>query len=266
MGLQLVILGYHRSGTSAVTQHLVRAGLFVGDDLLGANTSNPHGHFEDRAFIDIHERIFRENGENWLAPNPFVPIVSREVRNRIRALVGNRDAYHSAWAFKDPRACLFVDMWRTMLSDPHFLICLRHYRACIDSVVRRALAGVSTTTVRHDARLQMLVAADHDAIGRSWIAHMLPLLRLMRHHGDRVHVVDVEHASGSIAADLHTKFGLSLEPVPLAETFDDSIFHSNASADIALSRDVETLAERVWQALLEMARQTGNADELGEAA
>jgi len=35
---QLVILGYHRSGTSAATQHLVRAGLFVGDELLSGKT------------------------------------------------------------------------------------------------------------------------------------------------------------------------------------------------------------------------------------
>jgi len=250
MARQLVILGYHRSGTSAATQHLVRAGLFVGDELLSANASNPHGHFEDRAFIRIHERIFTENGENWLAPSPFVPIVSPDLRQHIRELVADRDAHHNVWGFKDPRACLFVDVWRTMLSAPRFLICLRHYRACVDSVVRRALSAVRTTTDRHEARVQMLLAADHDAIARSWVAHMLPLLRLMRRHPDIVHTVAVGEMRGSIAGDLAARFGFPLAPVDLAETFDPRLYKADAAVDISLSSEVAALAERVWQELL----------------
>lgn len=256
MGLQLVILGYHRSGTSAATQHLVRAGLFVGDELLGANASNPHGHFEDRAFIDVHERIFRENGENWLAPNPFIPIASPEVRNHIRGLVANRDAYHEYWGFKDPRACLFVDLWRTMLSAPRFLVCLRHYRACVDSVVRRALAGVRTTTERRQARIQMLVAADHDAIARSWVAHMLPLLRLMRRHPEIVHAVNIAEVKGSVAGCLRERFGFPLASIAIEETFEPALYRMDDAVDIHLSHEVETLAERVWDALLEAHART----------
>ncbi len=247
---QLVILGYHRSGTSAATQHLVRAGLFVGDELLSGNASNPHGHFEDRAFVRIHERIFAENGEKWLAPSPFVPIVSPDLRQHIKALVADRDAHHSFWGFKDPRACLFVDMWRTMLSSPRFLVCLRHYRACVDSVVRRALSAVRTTTARDEARHQMLTASDHDAIARSWIAHMLPLLRLMRQHPQIVHSVSVGETHGSIAGVLAQRFGFPLEPVDLADTFNPALYKADADVDIRLSDDVAALAERVWQALL----------------
>lgn len=259
MGRQLVILGYHRSGTSAATQHLVRAGLFVGDELLSANESNPHGHFEDRAFIRIHERIFSENGAGWLAPSPFVPIVSPDLRKQIRALLADRDAHHDFWGFKDPRACLFVDTWRTMLSAPRFLVCLRHYRACVDSVVRRGLSAVRTTTLRSEARRQMLLASDHDAIARSWIAHMLPLLRLMRLHPAMVHSVCVGDMPYSIAGDLAARFGLPLEPVPLADTFDPDLFKADDEVDIRLSDDIAALAERVWLALMD-AHVTGLAD------
>lgn len=248
---QLVILGYHRSGTSAATQHLVRAGLFVGDELLAANASNPHGHFEDRAFVRLHERIFAENGENWLAPSPFVPIVSAELRQDVRALVADRDAHHSFWGFKDPRACLFVDFWRTMLSAPRFLVCLRHYRACVDSVVRRSLSAVRTTTARQEARYQMLTGADHDAIARSWIAHMLPLLRLMQQQPEIVYSVSVGNVHGSIAGTIARRFGLPLEPVELAETFDPALYRADADVDIRLSDEVAALAERVWRALLD---------------
>ena len=47
MSDQLIVAGFHRSGTSLVCQLLHRAGLFLGYDLLGPAFSNPHGHFED---------------------------------------------------------------------------------------------------------------------------------------------------------------------------------------------------------------------------
>ncbi|GAB5376162.1 MAG: hypothetical protein AcusKO_26240 [Acuticoccus sp.] len=227
------------------------AGLFVGDELLSANESNPHGHFEDRAFIRIHERIFSENGAGWLAPSPFVPIVSPDLRNHIRALLADRDAHHSFWGFKDPRACLFVDTWRTMLSAPRFLVCLRHYRACVDSVVRRALSAVRTTTARNEARQQMLLASDHDAIARSWIAHMLPLLRLMRLHPAIVHSVCVGDMPLSIAADLADRFGLPLSPIPLSASFEPTLFKADVDVEITLSDETAQIAERVWVALME---------------
>jgi len=39
---QLIVAGFHRSGTSLVCQVLHRAGLFLGYDLLGAVFSNPY--------------------------------------------------------------------------------------------------------------------------------------------------------------------------------------------------------------------------------
>ncbi|WMS42162.1 hypothetical protein RDV64_19150 [Acuticoccus sp. MNP-M23] len=249
--MQLVILGYHRSGTSAATQHLARAGLFVGDDLLGANASNPHGHFEDRAVVAIHEAIFHENGQHWLSPNPLVPIISPMVRAKAVDYVATRSAWHDVWGFKDPRACLFVDFWRTVLPKPRFLICLRHYRACIDSVVRRALVAVRSTALQADAQDQMRLSVDHDAIARSWVCHMMPLLSLMRRHPELVHTVDVSNLDGSIAGDLNRRFGLPLADIPLSDTFDPELYHSSADAHVILSRETEALAERVWLALLE---------------
>ena len=57
MSHQLIIAGFHRSGTSLVSQLLHRAGLFLGYDLMGASFSNPHGHYEDIEVYDLHEQI-----------------------------------------------------------------------------------------------------------------------------------------------------------------------------------------------------------------
>ncbi len=44
----IVVLGMHRSGTSAMTGLLSKLGASPGSDLLPANPSNPKGFFENK--------------------------------------------------------------------------------------------------------------------------------------------------------------------------------------------------------------------------
>ncbi|WP_108660409.1 hypothetical protein [Acuticoccus kandeliae] len=250
--MQLVVVGYHRSGTSALTQHLAHCGLFIGVDLLGVKASNPRGHFEDRIFVALHDRILRDNGERWLAPDPFVPMISGAIRQDILAAVAARDAEHACWGFKDPRACLFLDLWRTILSDAHFLVCLRHYASSIDSMIRRALDTVRAGTDHPLAHMHMQVAADPARILRSWISHMLPVLRLMRAVPGRVHTVEMGRLppDASVAGDLAARFGLPLAAHPLAATFEPGLLRAEPDPAIRLPDPLTTVADRVWSALL----------------
>lgn len=63
MSEQLIITGFHRSGTSTTAQLLHRAGLFFGYELLEALPSNPYGHFEDREVVNLHPQILA--GDVW---------------------------------------------------------------------------------------------------------------------------------------------------------------------------------------------------------
>ena len=49
------IAGMHRSGTSLVAGLVRAAGLPMGEELVGASATNPHGHHEDRAFVALHD-------------------------------------------------------------------------------------------------------------------------------------------------------------------------------------------------------------------
>jgi len=53
----IVVLGMHRSGTSAVTKSLELMGVGLGDKLHPAGFDNPKGFWEDRVCIQINGRF-----------------------------------------------------------------------------------------------------------------------------------------------------------------------------------------------------------------
>ena len=60
----ILVLGMHRSGTSAVTGLLVRLGARA-KTLIRPNEHNPLGFWESDAFFAYHERLLRDAGTDW---------------------------------------------------------------------------------------------------------------------------------------------------------------------------------------------------------
>ncbi len=142
----LVVLGFHRSGTSFFSQWLQSAGVSMGpaDAMLVGSAGNPDGHFEDRAFLDFHVRamkakhskfmnqwggdycIFLPDYENeWWEDLPFAETVARG-RGRT-----------SPWGWKDPRTLLFVNLWARLFPDFVAILVYRHPLEVFYSVMRR---------------------------------------------------------------------------------------------------------------------------------
>ena len=69
----LIVAGFHQSGTSAIARSLHLGGLFLGDDLLGSEPSNPYGHFEDNEVITIHQDESRTLQELLCLPETIYP-------------------------------------------------------------------------------------------------------------------------------------------------------------------------------------------------
>ena len=53
----VVVLGMHRSGTSAITRGLEVLGVNLGDNLYPAAIDNPKGFWEDNDFLGINEEL-----------------------------------------------------------------------------------------------------------------------------------------------------------------------------------------------------------------
>jgi hypothetical protein len=139
----VVVLGMHRSGTSAVSRILNLLGADIGprDDLL-TDYDNPAGHWESRALVACNDRILAAFGRSWDFPPRLAP--GWENSERATSLLPDLSATFSSvygsspWVWKDPRTCLTLPLWRRVLGDGAVaVVVLRDPGAVVASVKRR---------------------------------------------------------------------------------------------------------------------------------
>jgi glycosyltransferase involved in cell wall biosynthesis len=134
----LVIAGMHRSGTSLVASLCQGGGIHIGDRLLGANSGNEAGHFEDLDFHRWHERVLRANGlgpEGYIAAGQVT--VPDGLRREAEELVRERRGLGRPWGWKNPRTTLLLDFWLELLPEAVFLGMVRPPWEVVDSLFRR---------------------------------------------------------------------------------------------------------------------------------
>ena len=116
----VLVLGMHRSGTSALTRALHSSGLCVTTDNLPANEANPHGYFESRSLMDVNDRILAELGGEWSAPPDLEEGFEQapqliQLSGLARATLQRVLPAGAVW--KDPRNCLLMPIWRQMIDE-----------------------------------------------------------------------------------------------------------------------------------------------------
>ena len=113
----LLVLGMHRSGTSAVTRVLNLAGVHLGANLMeGIDGNNRRGFWEHLDAVAINERLLHWFGRTWfdLRPLPEGWIhasATTEAMEQMGALIQQEFADAPLWALKDPRLCLLAPAW-----------------------------------------------------------------------------------------------------------------------------------------------------------
>jgi hypothetical protein len=139
---QVVVLGMHRSGTSALTGLLQRMGLWAGEeeDFPLADGHNQTGYWEHRGVWSVDEAILQTLGASWaevadLDLSRLEKGVRARLRERAREIVRDLDG-HGSWVIKDPRLCLLFPFWREILENP---FCILIYREPLP--VARSLAA-----------------------------------------------------------------------------------------------------------------------------
>lgn len=131
----IIVLGMHRSGTSAFSGVLGILGVNLGTDLLDARKENPKGFYENRKIIQLNEQLLEKLDsaadsvhalpEGWWDTKALNPLIAEATR-----LVKMEFGDTSILGMKDPRLCRLLPFWKRVFREleiePCFVIPLRN--------------------------------------------------------------------------------------------------------------------------------------------
>jgi Glycosyltransferase like family 2 len=141
-GTGVVVLGMHRSGTSAVTRtvNLLGVPTCVPHDLMRDRTANVRGHWESLTLVEQNERLLKAAGSDWWCPPPLDTDWSAVAGERQADAVARFNRVHPtpSWVCKDPRTCLTAPFWQATLPQRLiYVLALRHPLAVAASLTAR---------------------------------------------------------------------------------------------------------------------------------
>ena len=143
----VVVLGMHRSGTSAITRGLEVLGVNLGDNLYPAAIDNPKGFWEDNDFLGINEELLahldysvdRLGLIDWQMPSTAI-VESLELK--AEKLVSERCKKNALWGFKDPRTARLLPFWQAVFErvgcDVRYVIATRNPISIVESLYKRS--------------------------------------------------------------------------------------------------------------------------------
>ena len=131
----LLVIGMHRSGTSAIARMFNLLGAEISENLLPAGVGNELGHWEQADVLALHEEMLTSAGSSWddllgIKPSWFRSKTARDYGNAVAELIRSRFGSARLLVVKDPRIALFVPVWVEALSivgvEPRFVLPFRH--------------------------------------------------------------------------------------------------------------------------------------------
>jgi hypothetical protein len=142
----ILVLGMHRSGTSAVAGALSHLGVDFSERLIDPAEDNPKGFFEHADIWQQDQKILESLGSQWDDPLPLPEgwqdsAAVGEAYPQLQAVL-QRDFGRSMLAgIKDPRMCRLMPPWRGWLAregfSPHIVLVVRRPVEVIASLAKR---------------------------------------------------------------------------------------------------------------------------------
>lgn len=111
--IAVLVLGMHRSGTSALARLIGYLGAALPADAIEAHSDNARGYWESAAIVKADDQLLRVARSSWFDPRPLdlsrlEPSALRSRKDRIWEAVAAAFGDARLIAIKDPRQCRFV--------------------------------------------------------------------------------------------------------------------------------------------------------------
>jgi lipopolysaccharide biosynthesis protein/glycosyltransferase involved in cell wall biosynthesis len=144
----IVVLGMHRSGTSAITRALKVMGVSLGDSLMSAvSGDNEKGYWEDLDINKLNIELLQFLSHDW---HTLAPITHDELKSKklsvfsIRAIELLREKMKSVgtFAMKDPRTARLLPFWQAIFAhleyEVSYIITIRNPLSIVKSLNTRS--------------------------------------------------------------------------------------------------------------------------------
>jgi hypothetical protein len=132
----ILVLGMHRSGTSALARLLSLCGAALPRHLIEADAAvNAAGFWEPREIVALHDEVLAAAGSSWhdirsFPQSWFDSAVAASFRERLGASITREFGAAPLLVVKDPRLCRLLPLWRPVLAglgiEPCAVIAIRN--------------------------------------------------------------------------------------------------------------------------------------------
>src|SRR3954467_12423515 len=112
----ILVLGMHRSGTSALSGVACSLGGSAPNNLLPANFANPSGYWESWPLVQAHDELLASADSSWddwreLDPRWYVSDAAQRSRIRLQETIRSEYDHNPLFVVKDPRICRFLPLF-----------------------------------------------------------------------------------------------------------------------------------------------------------
>jgi glycosyltransferase involved in cell wall biosynthesis len=147
MNKLIVVLGMHRSGTSAVTRSLTVMGIDLGDKMMPPmEGNNPKGFWEDIDINALNIEMMHALSSDWHYLTLIDAVDVETLRSKgffLRAvdLIRKKIDHAPSFGFKDPRVAKLLPFWKEVINycqfDVSYILAIRHPRSVVKSLAKR---------------------------------------------------------------------------------------------------------------------------------
>ena len=143
----IIVLGMHRSGTSALMRMVNLRGVDLGSNLMSpVPNNNEKGFWEHMDIFRMNEKLFEDLNSSWddvrsLPEGWWESEAAQRYKLEIINILERDFTKSRFWGVKDPRICRFLPIWRPLLEQigckPYFLIIVRNPLEVVSSLAKR---------------------------------------------------------------------------------------------------------------------------------
>ena len=241
----LIVVGMHRSGTSALGYCLTRLGAGLPLNIVGAGDANERGHWEPAKIIELNDRYLAALGSGWddwrqLDLDSVSPALKASFAREIKATVKAEYPGQNLLMLKDPRISRMIPFYDATLReagyDPRYILCMRNPNEVAASLAARDGIGQP-----HAALLWLRHMLDAEAATRS-------LPRSI--HGFDSLLGDWRHSLDVIGSDLQLEWPKSIdEAADEVDAFLDRGLRHHWKKEETISGPHASWLRRAWAGL-----------------